>query len=365
VVVLLLLHRTLSSQSFPWYQNALRNAYPNDLSFCIADLKFDGEKIKICELGQAFGSTFKGYNKIYGQGQMWAKFWQLMSSLNYPLWLFGSSYLKKEFAPAIFEKVGGHTARTLNELKPSSPKFILIVREKNDAFRTIKQHYPECIILDAATKKFVSNKYETGRLFEDQNIASYKPQFTLVPKNYAPQLAYEIIQKISSPLLVVKPINASLGRGIVIVEPEKLDAILRIVLKQKPTSTYQQDTQSLSYWTSDREKFFIVEEFVASKIIYTDNKPYDPTMRVAFVLFNNEGSLQINFLDAYWKLPSQALNENGSITQLHKSHIESDKQCSTPVDAHDFEVVKEQLSLLLSSLYLKMLAQYEHKKERI
>ena len=354
--MILLAHLTLSPQQPTWYQSTFSNPYPDDISFCIADLKFDGEKIKICELGQSFTSTFKGYDKIYGRGQMWTKFWHLMGSLNYPLWFFSSNYLKKEFAPDAFEKTGGHTARILNELKPASPKFILIARGKSDDLRIIKQRYPDCIVVDAATKKFVSNKYETGRLFEDQNLAPYKPQFTLVPKNYTPTLAYDITKKIASPFLVIKPTNASLGRGIVIIEPQQLDAILRIVLKQK--SSYKQDTQSLSYWESDHEKFFIVEEFVPSKTIYVDNKPYDPTMRVAFVLFNHNGVMQINFLDAYWKLPAQALNERGSITQRHKSHIESGKQCSAPVDTHDFEIVKEQLSLLLPQIYLKILSQY-------
>lgn len=362
--MILLSHLTLSPQQSTWYQETLRNSYADDLSFCIVDLKFDGKRIKICEFGQGFTSTFKGYDKIHGRGQMWAKFWHLMGSLNYPLWLFSSDYLKKEFAPDVFEKVGGRTARILNELKPASSKFILIVRGKSDVFRTIRQRYPECIVLDAATKKFVSSKYETGRLFENPNLAPYKPQFILAHKNYTPTLAYEITEKITSPLLVVKPTNASLGRGIVVIEPQQLDALLHIILKQKP-SIYEHGDHNLSYWAGDREKFFIVEEFVSSKTIYVDSKPYDPTMRVAFVIFNKSGSLNINFLDAYWKLPSQSLNENGSLTQQHKSHVESDKQCSFPVDKDDFEVVKEQLNLLLPSLYLKMLAQYEREKEKV
>ncbi len=361
VVMILLSHLTLSSQQSPWYQSTLRNPYSDDLSFCIVDLKFDGEKIKICEFGQSFVSTFKGYDKIYGQGQMWRNFWHLMESLKYPLWILNSNFLKKEFAPDVYEKLGGHLARIISELQPTSSKFILAINDIQHGkidLHAIKERYPECIILDAATKKFISNKYETGLLFENQNLASYKPCFTILPKNYTPTLAHDIVQKIKSPLLVIKPINASLGRGVVIIEPQKLDAILRIVLKQSSVSTDQEDAQNLSYWVTDHEKFFIVEEFTQSKIIYVDNKPYDPTMRVAFVLFNNNGIIQINFLDAYWKLPSQALNENSSITQQHKSHIESGKQSSAPVDTHDFEIVKEQLSLLLPSLYLKILAHY-------
>lgn len=348
-----------------WYQSTVHNSYPDGLSFCIVDLKFDGQKIKICEFGQGFDSGFKGYDALYGKGQLWAKFWAALASLKKPLWLLGSQ-LKRDLAPDSYKKAGGYVAHAINEIKSFSSPFILMVcgtHKKNFSAFEFKKNHPECIILDEVTKKFVSNKYETCLLFDDHELATYRPRFMLIPKEYTPTLTYDIAQQLNSQYIVIKPINASLGRGIVAIEPPQLDCALLILCKKQNSSLAPHDEDSYAYWASDREKFFIAEEFVPSKTILVDSKPYDPTMRVAFVLFNNAGTPCVSFLDAYWKLPTKSLNEQGTFTELHKSHVVSKTKCSAPVDPSDFESVKAQLCLLLPQIYLKMLATYWDNKQ--
>jgi hypothetical protein len=356
-----------SQSTTPWYQSNLHNPYPDELSFCIVDLKFDGEKIKICEFGQGLGSTFKGYDALYGQGQIWTKFWHLLASLHQSPRFFSTNVLKKEFAPEIFSKIGGRHIQSINEIKPSSSKCIFIVSNtKKEMFSCdeVKQHSPHCLILDEVTKKFVASKYETGLLFDNPDFENYKPHFKIFPKEYSPLLAQQILEALKSTYIVLKPINASLGRGILMVEPHQLEQALRIILKKEDYPKTQKDASSFSYWAKDRENFFIAEEFVCSKKIIIDQKPYDPTMRVVFVLFNSAGIPCINFLDSYWKLPAKALTEDGTFTEQHKSHVETKRKCSACVDSNDFEIVKAQLCLLLPQIYLKMLAKYwenEHK----
>ena len=61
--------------------------YPADISFCIADIKFDGKNIKICELGQGSRSRFKGYDALYGKGKVWTAFWEYLAKFQKPFWI--------------------------------------------------------------------------------------------------------------------------------------------------------------------------------------------------------------------------------------------------------------------------------------
>ncbi|MFA6263248.1 MAG: hypothetical protein WCW33_02030 [Candidatus Babeliales bacterium] len=358
-----------SQLTTPWYYSNIHNNYPDELSFCIVDLKFDGEKIKICEFGQGLGSTFRGYDALYGQGQMWSKFWNVLKQVQKTPWFLNTRGIRKEFAPEVFKEIGGRNVRSLEGIKPSSSAFVLIAgNAKKNRFSCaeFKQRYPQCLILDEVTKKFVTNKYETGLLFNDHELEGYKPRYRIFPKEYSFTVALEILHILNSNHIVLKPVNASLGSGIVMVEPQELDHALRIICRKEDGAKDQGDQTSFAYWAQDHEKFFIVEEFVASKKIFVDHKPYDPTMRVAFVLCNNAGTPSINFLDAYWKLPAKSLDDCGSFTELHKSHVEIGKKCSASVDAGDFEAVKAQLCLLLPQIYLKMLAKsWDDKQEPI
>ena len=111
-----------------------------------------------------------------------------------------------------------------------------------------------------------------------------------------------------------------------------------------------------SFWTLLRQEILALsEEDRSQKPIIIDEKIYDPTMRIVFVLYNNHGVAQVNFLGAYWKLPANSLDEQASLTERHKSKIYSGRTSSARVDAQDFENVKKILEPVLCTAYLKML----------
>ena len=63
-------------------------------------------------------------------------------------------------------------------------------------------------------------------------------------------------------------------------------------------------------WKKDSFDSFIVEEFVASDPIaipHLENRIYQPTMRVAFLLVYNKQCHHVHFLGGYWKTPSLSL----------------------------------------------------------
>ena len=69
---------------------------PNDITFGIVDLKFDGKQVKICEMGERLYSGFEGHRRIYGKDIIWALLSEKLAQLN-PLLYFYSG--KNDYKP--------------------------------------------------------------------------------------------------------------------------------------------------------------------------------------------------------------------------------------------------------------------------
>jgi hypothetical protein len=201
------------------------------------------------------------------------------------------------------------------------------------------------------------NKEKTNTLFKDPNLAAYKPRFGTYETKYTPSLADQIISDIASPVLVIKPTNSSLGSGVIIVPQEQLDQTLKLILqdKQDIITLYKRDP-TYFHWTQDSSTHFIVEEFFPSKTIMVDGKPYDPTLRVMFALFNDAGHIGIHFFASYWKLPPKSLTEEGKLIEKRKSNISSQRISSARVDQDDFKKVQTLMIPMLALVYEKMLS---------
>jgi ribosomal protein S21 len=299
--------------------------------------------------------------------------WKYLKTFNLPIWFAGkSSY---DYGIKTFTAIGGRITSSLYSLKSDEeftkvlknykrktqrcqPAGIIVVRTMqfhSSIFKQFNATYPQMILLGQATNKFVRSKYHTNKLFENSELAQYKPKFKICEKRYTPTLAQSIIDELGGDIFVIKPIEAALGNGVIMIDKSNLDQTLRILFKDMQELELYKKDMSYYHWKRDQKDFFIVEEYVPSKIIYARDKPYDPTMRVMFTLQNLAGKISINFFDAYWKLPIKSLEENGSLTEKHKSHIGTGTASSLPVDYADFEMVKALLSNALPELYLKML----------
>jgi len=351
-----------------------KNSYAHDISWCIADLKFDGEQIKICEFGEGRYSQFKGYDALYGEGKLWEEFWQFLNTFNLPMWFVHKrtrSNERKEFAYDTFTQLKGNAATSHLAVRyPNSTAKQVHKKFQNHAgiilleslswpeaqFKNFCTQHPEFITLGQAVNYTVRTKYATNKLFQDAGITAYKPLFKLYPKKYTRTLAQTIINDLApNTMFVIKPISASCGHGIIIIDAQHLDHTLNLIFEQHAKIKRDFSDNSYTYWTHDFNKQFLVEAYAPSKPINANNKFYDATMRVIFSLFNNDGQMGIYFFDAYWKLPSKALNEYGTLNDKHKSHIVSNGMSSAPVDPADFAKVKQELSCFLPVLYGKML----------
>lgn len=347
------------------------------LSFCIVDLKFNEDKLKICEFGQGVFSTFRGYDSLYGQGALWAQVWNYVAQFNKPIW-FVSPKLNdkniKDIAGDVLEKFGGKAYSSLLELKRdvlfkqmAAQKMtkhnknkiddfsaIVFVRKDIQNLKNFIKIHPSILVVDEKSGWFVGNKYLTHSLFQnDTELMNYRPNCLVCTKRLSTKKTNQILHELSSDYCVIKPINASMGRGIVIVERDDLLKALGRIFQQE-TNSESADESSYNYWEKDRNEIFLIEEYAQSKKVYMDGKWYDPTMRVAFIVVVENGKIQIKFLDAYWKLPEKDLDAQGSFTERHKSHVAKKGKSSCVVAVGDFKKVKTILEGVLLKLFYKM-----------
>ncbi len=348
------------------------SALPEDISCCIADLKFDGEHIYICEFGEGIESRFKGYSSLHGHGAMWHTIWQTLSFFGMPMHYIGTELTSphKDFAYNTFKRYLKTTHATISDFETYYQPLQLkrakkIPQRELLVAHTLKQPakqvhkllttYPALICLGKATSRYVRSKQATNTLFDTAFLKQFKPTTIDIEKRYTAELAQKIMQAIPSDFYVIKPPNCALGQGVILLPKAELDTTLRLIMQPSKQLSKMEDKKAYAYWLHDASTSIIIEAFKPSKPIVVDHKPYDATMRAVFIMSNLNGLMKIQHLGAYWKLPIKSLLENGTFMDLHKSAISNRKNAAAIVDEHDYKKVREQLDILLPVLYEKML----------
>jgi len=361
-------------------QNQKNPANKPDISMIIADLKYTNGVIKILEFGEGTKSCFKGYNKLYGTGKIWRKFWHKLHEYGLPIWYVGrpptSEEQQKTLAYETLVSKGGMFCANLVELQNqlifkalkhkairnkgqaiSDYNGIIIFkrfRGQKDQIQSFKKKHPNFIYIDHAVKPFVNNKYNTSQVFQQTNLNTFRPTWKVYPKQYSSTLAKKIINDLGSQTVVIKPLNSANGWGVIIVTHDQLDEILDLIinrphiLKNHPDRTFKQ-------WSRDPNKNFLVECYEPSNIITIEGKDYDPTMRVIFALEYDNQKISITWLGSYWKLPEISLSEEGTLTKKHKSKINKERTSSAIVNSHDYCMVKTHFNQIMPTLYTHML----------
>ncbi len=346
------------------------NNLPKDISCLIADIKFDGKKCKILEFGEITKSYFKGHEILYGTGKIWQTFWQHLAHYKLQVWYLGRELVTQQEQETVqfkkFLQAGGRYASTFDLLKQhkafKSDVESIIIQRKYKAperiARSFKQRNPQAILLNQASRAFVSNKLKTSKLFDEEFLEEYKPQWKHYEKHYSKTLATKIAHDFPNhETLVIKPLNSANGFGVIITTKQNLDRTLKRIFSKKYKG---KRNKAERYWKNDTNRLFLVESFERSKYLTIKNKHYDPTLRVIFVIDNYFGPIQINYLGSYWKLPMYALEDEGTLTEKHKSKISLGNACSVQVSDEDFEAVTQHLDVVLPIIYEKMLRSAEN-----
>lgn len=352
-----------------------------DISFMIADLKWDNGKLKILELGEGPQSYFQGFDFHFGKGSIWRDFWTHVKKYNIPIWYVGNQPIngkREQFAFSLFESTNGRWVPSLEALASdhifqqsisralTPERFqikdyqgILVFSNHGHSnwydkeLKVFLKNYPGFLVVNTASTPWVNSKYQTSLLFMNKHLRHYRPGWKLYKKNYHEALAYTIAHDITGEYFVIKPISAANGWGNLMIPKVELDTILKKILTE---SVADHPDHSFNYWARDTYTNFLVEEYVASHPVIFQNKPYDGTMRVVFIMTYECEKIELTFLGCCWKLPLRSLNEEGSFMDKHKSC-----KAAARVDLEDQQAVYKELSKLLPIVYQEMLSKYKEK----
>lgn len=267
-------------------------------------------------------------------------------------------------------------------------KGIIVIKNRSNR-KTIKDKLSEFIVLNDKFTKYCENKHNAAQLFKGKELEKFKPNWKTYNFAYTPNLAKKILKDLGCDAVVIKPINATRGEGVIIVEKKDLDKTLKKILCDN--NPIKNINNEYAFWAKYKENIFLVESFEKSKSILVDKKKYDATMRIVFVMCNNacgdmcentrdkvrknaqknmrknmfnnacenthENSKIIEFkiIGAYWKLPIKSISEKGSLNDRHKSKITPSAAASAKVSEEDIKNVGKIMEKIIPKIYKRVL----------
>ncbi|CCB90807.1 putative uncharacterized protein [Waddlia chondrophila 2032/99] len=312
-----------------------------DISYLVADLKFnDQQGVQICEVQQGRGSRFIGYDFAHeGTGLIVRNLAEALKEYHNRGWFLKNDLCDPLTAGAL-AAIGWRGFETIEELI-NDPEFqlvaslnhekavsisdfggILFARHSSlNPFAQFKEKYPNVLIIDEATRSYCGDKLRMTLLFTKAELERFKPSWNLYPKEYSPSLCNQIMEEIASEYVVIKPRRAAKGNGVIICSSSELDETLDYILNGGE-NLFDDPDPSYRYWAYDQSGSFIVEAYALSNptpVEHLDNRLFDPTMRVVYLLAHSDDTIHLRFLGSYWKLPEMSLEQTGSLNCLHKS----------------------------------------------
>ncbi len=324
-----------------------RDPLPADITFIIADFKYNERQgVQICEVQPGSSSLFRGYDFLHnGHDLVSQMFYDHIFNYQLPVWYFIHDV--REDAKNYFKLRGWSCVENLHHLL-SDIDFIITASHPVINRCNLRDYhgivygrpanvissvnlpaiFPGVIFLDAALFPYFNDKYRMNSLLSRREISDrLKPQWNLYNCEYSPELVQTILNDFSSPILVIKPRSAALGMGVIILDRNDLDKTLKYIFQQEGSGINSEpfNDPCYTFWREEKNKNFILEEFVESDPVYVDwfdNKPYDATARAIILLTYDQKNIDFKLLDAFWKLPIKSIADNGSLTERHKSHVE-------------------------------------------
>jgi hypothetical protein len=356
----------------------LQPTFPVDVSYMVADLKYNARQgVKICEVQQASLSLFNGdtFRELAVEQSIHKELLRTLSSYNTHGWIVSDGIADKKLVAALasssdwrnpkdlialfsdedFKNRAKQPAADIYDLS-SYQGFLYSNWAQLSVIHDFEKRLPGMVVVDKSSFPLWVDKYRMTRLFaEDELLSTIKPRWGNYKKTYTKKLATKIANELRCDTFVIKPRGQFMGRGVIIVQEQDLDEVLRYIITKNGKLA---DSKDLAYaaWKRDRFDSFIVEEFVASdliKIPHLENKMYQPTMRVAFLLVYNNHHHDVHFLGEYWKTPHLSIDEAGDFMEKNKDICEPPYYRA--VDAKTVKAVQSQLRVTLPLLHNKML----------
>lgn len=343
----------------------------------VADLKYNAQQgVKICEIQQASLSLFNGDTfRNPEEESIHKELLSVLNSYNRQGWIVrdyiaDTNLINTLASSPLWQKCPDILALFSNPLflhqaqqLPSSTYdcwsyqgFLYINWSQLCAIPDFEKRFPGMIIVDKSSFPFWIDKYSMTQLFAaDELLSPLKPRWGLYKKRYTKELATHIADDLQCTTFVIKPRGQFLGKGVIITSQHDLDDVLQYIITKKGSWAESKDPAYIS-WKTDRFDTFIVEEFIASDpiaISHLENKLYQPTMRLAFVLAYNNMNFNVHFLGGYWKTPLYAINDDIDFMSKNKDICKAPYYCA--VDPATMQAVQDQLRVALPRLHRKMI----------
>jgi hypothetical protein len=351
--------------------------YPIDVSFMVADLKYNTKQgVKICEIQHACLSLFNGDTFCsLEEKSIHKELLRTLSLYNESGWIVANSIADKNLVSTVassscwrspeniiallsdpdFMNQAKQSVRDMYDLS-SYKGFLYINGSQLCVISDFEKRFPGIIVLDKSSFPFWIDKYQMTKLFgEDKVLSTFKPKWGNYKKIYNKKLATKIADDLQCDTFVIKPRGEFMGKGVIITQRQDLDEVLFYIITKNGKLAESKDAAYMT-WKKDTFDSFIVEEFVASDpitISHLENKMYQPTMRVAFLLVYNKHCHHVDFLGGYWKTPSLSLDEEGDF--MHKNKDICEPPYYSPVDAKIMQLVQQELRIALPLLHARML----------
>jgi hypothetical protein len=356
--------------------------YPVDVSYLVADFKYSQEHgIKICEVQHGALSAIQGDLYLFGEeGSIPPLFAEFFARFPLKKWAVGLVYppLKRSLEAKEWD-VGQSIKALLKDSTflecavspPADPFSITSYTGMVFAdfylarhFNSYRKAYPGILIMNAVTFPYWKDKYKMNALFNlNDELKQYKADWRLYPKKYDPCLSDRIREEIPSEFYVIKPRKEALANGLIVVASQDLDHVLHMILEHSASLENHSD-QKYAYWANNKDDTFLIEKYYPSdhlrfslpldgKITSETEYRYDATMRLAFILQYDRGKMTYHGLGGFWKLPSKALEEEGTLNEKMISCCKP--PFYRPIEPQLFEEVNLHLERAMLLLYEKML----------
>ena len=349
-----------------------------DICYMVADLKYNPDDgVKICEIQQATLSLFNGDSfRNPEEESIHNELLRVLSLYNKKGWIVDEGIADKKlvatlanssswsnpkdlislFSDQQFKTLSAQVPEDIQDIA-SYPGMLYISWSLLSVIYDFEERLPGMVIVDKSSFPFWVDKYRMTQLFaEDETLSSFKPKWGSYKKEYSASLADQIANDLGCSRFVIKPRGNFMGRGVIIAEKRELDDILKFIITKEGELAHRKDS-AYAAWKTDTFDTFVVEEFIASETIqlpHVENKTYQPTMRVAFLLVYNNGHHEVHFLGDYWKTPKVSLDEEGDFMSKNKDICEAPYYLE--VDEDIKKSVHDKLRVALPILHSKMLS---------
>ncbi|KTD26301.1 MULTISPECIES: hypothetical protein [Legionella] len=335
---------------------------PTEISYHIADFKVD-EEIKILELGNAYYGSNLSERARHGFDN---KATMLKHAAQYgPIELTLPE--TRSFRHARYRWDDDNNWELPQYLKeiptPSNPKQIHLVddcfthtimdciQETHDAF--LEQGKDSHLVFDGAIDTFYlcdRNKRIFNKLLDLNGLKHIQPETWF----YQLDSATPFIPPAHISYFIIKPMQESLGKGVMLVANADLPALLKAL---KTGTKYVKDVGDIDYYEQSKNKDILIQQFCPGKVIHHNGKPYRPTARAVFAVVRDGDQTRVDILDIFWKLPQKSVQSEcatpGESVSYSGNSTEVVSQIS--LEKSDYQAVegalKEKLMALSTAIY--------------